>query len=90
VHFYTTANNSRNKEQGIGGVKKYGQKVHCRTWSHGVKVVAENYSTQPGEPDSFAIYSTFGSNGQGKDEYLGEVVLKDGKPFFKAAEEWQK
>lgn len=79
MKFYTTSQNTRNKEIGTGNHK--GQSVHTRTWSHGVRVISKE--TSSGEI-VFQIYGTSGTNGASDDFYVGEIRLqsKTDKPIF--------
>ena len=82
--YHTDVTNSRGKTIGTSGNKE-GQTAHIKTWTHGVKIRA----CEMGGVETLQIFVTSGSSPSHNDEYLGEVVLQNGKPFFKRSKNWQ-
>lgn len=80
MRFYTTATNTRQKVQGIGGGER-GQRVHVSGWDEGVEI--ESAPSSGGDVDEFRIYTTGGTNQPSVKKLLG--TLRKGKFYAEAS-----
>ena len=77
--FYMTSVNSRGNTVSAMGSPR-GQDCHLRGWNSGVEVVAHPSTA---DLDTFLIYATHGSNGNGRRHLLGSVYAdQDGHLHF--------